>query len=96
MTLIKAHIITTIYNTTYLNKSQSAKTIETLLEIIKSTLASGEDVMISKFGKFHVKNNNLKRGKTSQTANQLTPKEQRVVTFLCSPVLKGKIDGKRW
>lgn len=95
MTLIKSHIITTIYNTTYLNKSQSAKTIETLLEIIKSTLASGEDVMISRFGKFHIKNNKLKRGKTTQTANQLTPKAQREVTFLCSPVLKGKIDGKR-
>ena len=53
MTLTKAQIITTIYSTTFLNKSQSAQSIKTLLKIIISTLTSGEDVMISGFGKFH-------------------------------------------
>ena len=94
MTLNKAQISTTIYNTTSLNKSQSAHLINTLLEIITSTLASGEDVMISGFGKFHIRNNNPRRVRSTQTANHVTPEAQRVVTFLCSPVLEEKIDGK--
>ena len=94
MTLNKAHLINTMYSSTTLNKSQSAQLIETLLTIIKSTLASGEDVMISGFGKFHIMNNDQRRVRTIQTANQVIPEAQRVVTFQCSPVLERKLDGK--
>ena len=94
MTLTKAQISTTISNTTSLNKSQSSQSTNTLLKIITSTLASGEDVMISGFGKFHISNNNHRRVRAAQTANYFIPEAQRVVTFLCSPVLEGKIDGK--
>ena len=89
----KAQLINTIYNSTLLNKYQSAQSIETLIEIIKLISVSGEDVMFSSFGKFHINNNNHRRIGTAQTANQLIHKAQRVVTFLCSPVLKGKING---
>jgi integration host factor subunit alpha len=44
-------------------KNQSTDIIESLLEIIKSTLASGEDVLISGFGKFCVNEKRERRGR---------------------------------
>jgi integration host factor subunit alpha len=55
MTLTKSHIINAIAEQNGFTKNQSAETIETILELIKSTLASGNDVLISGFGKFGIK-----------------------------------------
>jgi len=54
--LTKADIIDSIHHRLGLPKARSIQVTETLLEIIKQTLASGEDVLISGFGKFCVKN----------------------------------------
>ena len=63
-----------------------------LLEIIKKTLESGEDVLISGFGKFCVKNKKERRGRNPQTGDDMMVDARRVVTFKCSGVLKRKID----
>lgn len=52
MTLTKSHLIEAIAETNGSSKKKSSETVETILETIKSTLASGEDVLISRFGKF--------------------------------------------
>jgi len=83
----------TIHNNTYLNRSQATGAFETLLEIIKSTLESGEDVLITKFGKFCVKEKNERTGRNPQTGNSMTLGARRVVTFICSGVLRDKIAG---
>ena len=58
MTLTKAHLIDSIYNRVDLPKNKSAQVVESLLELIKKTLENGEDVLISGFGKFCVKEKN--------------------------------------
>ena len=93
MTLTKANIIDTIYNNTDLKKPQATRAVESLLEIIKSTLESGEDVLVSRFGKFCVKEKNERRGRNPQTGNNMTLGARKVVTFICSGVLRDKIAG---
>jgi integration host factor subunit alpha len=68
--------------------------VESLIEIIKSTLESGENVLISGFGKFCVKDNNERRGRNAQTGEDKMLEARRVVIFKCSQVLKEKINGK--
>ena len=63
MTLTKIDIIEDIHKKCSFNKSKSAELVECLFEIIKSTLESGEDVLISGFGKFCVKEKKPRRGR---------------------------------
>lgn len=94
MTLTKSNIIDSIYQNTDFNKAESIQTVESTLEIMKSTLESGEDVLISGFGKFEVKDKNQRKGRNPATGNDLTLDARRVVTFKCSGVLREKLNGK--
>ncbi|NQT56356.1 MAG: integration host factor subunit alpha [Desulfobacteraceae bacterium] len=95
MTLTKSDIINSIHNSTDLKLYQVTKTVEDLLELIKKTLESGEDILISGFGKFYVKNKNDRRGRNPATGNDMMLGARKVVTFKCSPVLKKKVKGKK-
>ena len=55
MTLTKEDIIDSIYTSTELSKARSSYLIEALFDVIKETLENGDDVLISGFGKFCVK-----------------------------------------
>ena len=93
MTLIKESLITSIHSKLNITKSQSAALVESLLEIMKSTLASGEDIMISGFGKFCVRDKGKRRGRNFQKGNELILDARRVVVFKCSGVLREKVNG---
>jgi integration host factor subunit alpha len=67
--------------------------VETLIEIIKSNLEKGEDVLISGFGKFCVKKKNPRRGRNPATGADLMLRERRVISFKCSGKLRNKING---
>jgi nucleoid DNA-binding protein len=71
MTLTKNDIIEEIRTKNGFSRNKSIETVETLLEIIKQTLASGEDVMISGFGKFCVKEKTERKGRKSMQAAAL-------------------------
>ena len=92
MTLTKDHIIDSIHEHTDLRKSQAIMTIESLLEILKKTLESGEDILISGFGKFCVREKKRRHGRNPQTGGEMTLEARKVITFRCSPVLKDKIN----
>jgi integration host factor subunit alpha len=92
MTLTKADLVDSIYTQTDLPKTKSAQLVESLLEIIKKGLENGEDVLISGFGKFCVKEKRKRRGRNPQTGEDLMLGERRVVTFKCSGVLRSKIN----
>jgi integration host factor subunit alpha len=95
MTLTKARIIDSICNSMDLNKKQATKTVDDLLETVKKALESGEDVLISGFGKLCVREKKERKGRNPQTGENLILKQRRVVTFKCSKVLQDKLDGKR-
>jgi integration host factor subunit alpha len=93
MTLTKDHIINTIHDQLDFTKNRSAQLVESVLEIMKATLEAGEDMLISGFGKFCVKNKRERRGRNPQTGEDLMLGSRRVVIFKCSKVLREKING---
>ena len=93
MTLTKAQIVETISIRNGFTKKKSIETVKTLLEIIKSTLESGEDVLISGFGKFCVKGKKERRGRNPATGDSMMLKPRKVVTFKCSGKLRDKMNG---
>jgi len=94
MTLTKANIVDVIHNDLGFPKNRSAELIEILLEQIKSTLEKGEDVLISGFGKFCVKNKKERRGRNPATGDDMMLSQRQVVTFRCSHLLREKINGR--
>ena len=92
-TCTKQTIIQKISTKNNQTPSQAKVTLETLLEIMKSTLASGEDIMISGFGKFQVNEKAPRKGRNPANGKDMMLKERRIVTFKCSGGLKNKVNG---
>jgi len=95
MTLTKASLIDSISKKITFPRSDSIHLVESLLEIIKHKLESGDDVLISGFGKFCVKDKKERNGWNPQTGEDLVLRARRVVRFKSSGLLKGKMNGKR-
>ena len=94
MTLTKADVIESVQNQSGFSKNRSSEIVETLLEIIKSTLASGEDVLVSGFGKFSVKEKRKRRGRNPSTGEDMMLAPRKVVTFKCSGKLRDRVNGQ--
>jgi integration host factor subunit alpha len=94
MTLTKDHLVDSLYTSLDLPKGKSCSLVETVLEIMKNHLENKEDVLISGFGKFCVKDKNDRRGRNPATGEDLTLEARRVVVFKCSGVLSEKINGR--
>jgi len=93
MTLTKIQIVESVQNQTGFPKSRSSEIVETLLEIIKRTLASGEDLLVSGFGKFYVRDKKERRGRNPATGEDMMLAPRKVVTFRCSGKLRDRING---
>ena len=92
-TCTKQTIINKISEKNNQTPSQAKDTVETLLEIMKLTLASGEDIMISGFGKFQVNEKAPRKGRNPATGKDMILKERRIVTFKCSGGLRNRVNG---
>ena len=92
MALTKSDIVASVHDLG-LTKKKSVEVIESLLEIIKRSLESSEDVLVSGFGKFCVKDKAKRRGRNPATGQDLMLRGRKVVTFKCSGKLRHKIDG---
>ena len=92
MSLTKDYVVKALAQENGYPLNQTVELIETLLEIIKSTLESGEDVLVSGFGKFCVKEKHERRGRNPATGESMMMKARRVVTFKCSGQLRDKIN----
>lgn len=92
MALVKDDLVQSLYDNVGLSRAQAVKAVETVFEIMKETLASGEDILISGFGKFVVKNKAERRGRNPATGEDLTLEARRVATFKNSSLLVGKIN----
>ncbi len=92
MTLTKVHIVEAIAERNGYTKKNSTELVETLLEIIKRTLESDEDVLVSGFGKFCVKAKKKRRGRNPSTGEDMMLRPRRIVTFKCSGLLRDKVN----
>jgi integration host factor subunit alpha len=91
MTLTKADIVEAVAKGNGYTIKRSFEMVEILLEIIKSALESGEDVLISGFGKFCVNEKKARKGRNPTTGEDMMLAPRKVVTFKCSRLLRNKI-----
>jgi integration host factor subunit alpha len=92
MKLTKADIIETFRSKNGLTKKRSSELVESLIEIMKDALACGDDILISGFGKFRVRNGPEKKGRNPNTGETVIIKPRRRVSFKCSGKLRERIN----
>ncbi|MDO5675796.1 MAG: integration host factor subunit alpha [bacterium] len=92
-TLTKADLVEKIYEThPTLTKSQAVQAVELFLSLAKSSLIQGDDLLLSGFGKFNVRDKKPRRGRNPQTGNALILDARRVVTFKPSGLLRERVN----
>ena len=95
MKVTKADLINKVYATNpNLTKVKASDAVETVLQLIKNSLENGNDVLLSGFGKFYVKDKSARRGRNPITGDVLMLDARRVVTFKPSGKLREKVNGK--
>jgi integration host factor subunit alpha len=94
MALTKYDIVERINSELGFLRNQSIMVTESLVQLIKDTLESGDDLLVSGFGKFCVKDKKERKGRNPATGEDLILKPRRVVTFKCSGQLRDKVNGK--
>lgn len=94
MALTKAEIADTISKTIPMPKTKASQVVESVIDVIKRSLESGQEVMISGFGKFDLKDKRERIGRNPATGNPMKIAPRRVVTFKCSQKLRDKINKK--
>jgi integration host factor subunit alpha len=92
MTLSQDAIISAVAKANGYHRPQATQLVETLLEIIKSRLSSGEDVLVSGFRKFCINGKRERRGRNPATGEDMTMKARRIVRFKWSGKLRRKIN----
>ena len=93
MALTKADIVEAVQTEFGFARNKSTELVESLLETIKSKLESGEDVLVSGFGKFCVLEKRERRGRNPATGEDLMLRPRNVVTFKCSRKLRERVNG---
>jgi integration host factor subunit alpha len=95
LTITKADLINRVYTANpKLTKVQAYEAVETILKTIKASLENGDDVLLSGFGKFNVRDKSARRGRNPQTGDSLLLDARRVVTFKPSGILRKNVNGK--
>ena len=90
--MTKADIVEKIHTTIGLSKKDSAEMMESVFNIIKSTLESGETIKVSGFGSFVVNQKEARRGRNPQTGETITIEARRVLTFKPSTLLRQAVN----
>ena len=93
MALTKSDLIDSISSECGFTKKQSTDIIEAVVSTMKDTLSSGEDVLISGFGKLCVKQKVERKGRNHATGEDKMISARRVVTFKCSGKFRDRING---
>ena len=78
---------------TELTKKEAAALVESIFDTIKESLEAGENIKVSGFGNFEVKDKAARRGRNPQTGEEIEIAARRVLTFKPSAVLKKSING---
>jgi len=92
--MTKLEIVTNLYEKLGFSRRECANIVDSFFESIKKTLAQGENVKISGFGNFIVKQKKARRGRNPQTGEEIEISERKVLNFRLSQVLKDEINSK--
>ena len=89
--MTKAEIARIVHERVGLTKKESAEIVESVLDVIRDSLERGENVKVSGFGHFMVREKHARRGRNPKTGTDITIEPRSVVTFRASPLLKDKL-----
>ena len=92
MTVNKAYLIDSINSKFNLSKNRSAKLIDSIIEILKNSLESGDEILITGFGKFVIKQCKNGSGRSPAVHDNTDLQAGKVLRFKCSPVLMNKVN----
>ena len=92
MTITKDSLVEMIHNEVGLNKREAKELIECFFEQIKQSLENGNDIKLSGFGNFILRNKAPRPGRNPKTGEEVTISERRVVTFKSGLKLKSKLE----
>ena len=95
MTLTKTEMISNLTEQMKIDKKTASQSVEKIIETIKSSLESGDDVLISGFGKFCVNEKNERKGRNPATSGEMLLPARKVVTFRSSGILRDRVNGKK-
>ena len=93
MAVTKERIINAIFNQSELSRKDSREAVEKLMRVIKETLAAEDDLLVSGFGKFQVRQKKARRGRNPHTGEELVLRPRRVVVFHTSGIMRRQING---
>ncbi len=91
--MTKAEIAKIVHERVGLTKKESAQIVESVLSVVRNSLEKGENVKLSGFGHFIVRQKHARRGRNPKTGMDITIAPRSVVTFRASPLLKKKLIG---
>jgi len=91
-TLTRADLTESVYEEVGLSRNESAELVESVLDEIADCLVNGENVKISSFGSFLVRQKNGRMGRNPKTGEEVPIDPRRVLVFRPSQVMKDQIN----
>ena len=91
-TLTRMDLSEAVFNAVGLSKNESADLVENVLKHMAYALVDGEQVKISSFGTFSVRNKTERVGRNPKTGEEVTIEPRRVLTFRPSHLMKDRIE----
>ena len=92
MALTKANMAESLFNELGLNKREARELVDSFFEDLRAALAVGEQVKLSGFGNFDLRDKNKRPGRNPKTGEEIPITARRVVTFHASQKLKGMVE----
>lgn len=92
--MTKKDLIENVRSTSNIQRKEAEEIVESVLDILKDTLASGEEIKVSGFGKFVVHQKYDRPGRNPQTGEPLTITARKILTFKPSILLKQELNGE--
>ena len=94
-TLTRMDLSESVFREVGLSRNESADLVESVLEKISASLVAGEQVKISSFGTFSIRQRNARVGRNPKTGEEAPIPPRRVLTFRPSHLMKDRVsDGK--
>ncbi len=93
--MTKVEIAKVVHARVGLSKKESGQIVNVVLNVVRKALEQGEDVKISGFGHFIIRNKRPRRGRNPKTGDEITISSRRVVTFRASQLLKKQVRGEK-
>jgi integration host factor subunit alpha len=92
MSLTKADLADRLFEEVGLNKREAKEFVDSFFEAIRDSLEGGENVKLSGFGNFQLREKNQRPGRNPKTGEEIPISARRVVTFRPGQKLRARVE----